>query len=182
MTYAVRNIRNQKRTESPVHGTIGSPRCAAQTKRSLRSNIAKDPQIKRFKAKIKQINGALARIAFLEEQTQTPGKRRNSVSLKKQPQRAASIAGEIKKEKKKAEEKALNPRRRAEARPLPKANRKHPKEGQVTSSCPLRAQAGPGTKKNETPVCGAVFVVRCPSRTDMIGTVGPCTLAYSAAS
>ncbi len=157
MTYAVRNIRNQKRTESPVHGTIGSPRCAAQTKRSLRSNIAKDPQIKRFKAKIKQINGALARIAFLEEQTQKLREKKEQRLAEEAAQRAASIAGEIKKEKKKAEEKALNPRRRAEARPLPKANRKHPKRRASDEQLPFTSTSWAWHKEKRNPCFAGLF-------------------------
>lgn len=47
--------------------------------------IAKDPKIKHFKAKIKQIQGAIARISFLEEQT-------GKLKEKKEQRRAEAAA------------------------------------------------------------------------------------------
>jgi hypothetical protein len=91
-------------------------------------DIAKDPQIKRFKAKIKQINGALARIAFLEEQTQKLREKKEQRLAEEAAQRAASIAGEIKKEKKKAEEKAPEPKKKGGAKAPAKGKQEAPKK------------------------------------------------------
>jgi hypothetical protein len=91
-------------------------------------DIAKDPQIKRFKAKIKQINGALARIAFLEEQTQKLLEKKEQRLADEAVKRAASIAGEIKKEKKKAEEKAPEPKKKGGAKAPAKGKQEAPKK------------------------------------------------------
>ena len=91
-------------------------------------DIAKDPQIKRFKAKIKQINGALARIAFLEEQTQKLREKKEQRLADEAAKRAASIAGEIKKEKKKAEEKAPEPKKKGGAKAPAKGKQEAPKK------------------------------------------------------
>lgn len=91
-------------------------------------DIAKDPQIKRFKAKIKQINGALARIAFLEEQTQKLLEKKEQRLADEAAKRAASIAGEIKKEKKKAEEKAPEPKKKGGGKAPAKGKQEAPKK------------------------------------------------------
>lgn len=91
-------------------------------------DIAKDPQIKRFKAKIKQIDGALARIAFLEEQTQKLREKKEQRLAEEAAKRAASIAGEIKKEKKKVEEKAPEPKKKGGGKAPAKAKQEAPKK------------------------------------------------------
>jgi hypothetical protein len=68
--------------------------------------VAKDPQIKHFKAKVKQINSAISRIAFLTDQTMKLKERKEQRQAEAAVKRAADIAGETKKkEKKTAEEK-----------------------------------------------------------------------------
>ena len=91
-------------------------------------DIAKDPQIKRFKARIKQINGALARIAFLEEQTQKLREKKEQRLADEAAKRAASIAGEIKKEKKKAEEKPPEPKKKGGGKAPAKGKQEAPKK------------------------------------------------------
>jgi hypothetical protein len=91
-------------------------------------DIAKDPQIKRFKARIKQINGALARIAFLEEQTQKLQEKKEQRLADEAAKRAASIAGEIKKEKKKAEEKPPEPKKKGGGKAPAKGKQEAPKK------------------------------------------------------
>lgn len=69
------------------------------------STISKDPQVKRYNAKIKQINAALQRIVQLQTQTETLKQRKEQKRVEKEAARAAEIAGEIKKkDKKKTEE------------------------------------------------------------------------------
>jgi hypothetical protein len=68
--------------------------------------IAKDPKIKQYKAKIRQIKGAVARITFLEDQTKQLLEKKEQRRAEAVAARAAIIAGEKKvKEKKKVEEK-----------------------------------------------------------------------------
>jgi hypothetical protein len=68
--------------------------------------IAKDPKIKQYNAKIKQIKGAMARISFLEDQTKQLQEKKEQRLAEAVAARAAIIAGEKKvKEKKKVEEK-----------------------------------------------------------------------------
>lgn len=72
--------------------------------------VAKDPQIKHFKAKVKQINLAIARIAFLNDQTAKLKEKKEQRQAEAAAERAAEIAGEIKKkEKKVVEEKKPQP-------------------------------------------------------------------------
>lgn len=68
--------------------------------------IAKDPQIKHFGAKIKQIAGAVSRIAFLEEQTKKLREKKDQKIAQAAADRAEMIAGVNKKKAKKAEEQA----------------------------------------------------------------------------
>ncbi len=66
--------------------------------------IAKDPKVKHYKAKIKQISGAMARISFLEDQTKRLQEKKEQRRAEAEAARAAIIAGEKKvKEKKKDE-------------------------------------------------------------------------------
>ncbi len=68
--------------------------------------IAKDPKLKHYTAKIKQIKGALTRISFLEDQTKKLHEKKEQRRAEAEAARAAIIAGEKKgKEKKKVEEK-----------------------------------------------------------------------------
>ncbi len=68
--------------------------------------IAKDPKVKHYKAKIKQIKGAMARITFLEDQTKQLLEKKEQRRAEAEAARAAMISGEKKvKEKKKVEEK-----------------------------------------------------------------------------
>ena len=68
--------------------------------------IAKDPKVKHYKAKIKQIKGAMARISFLEDQTKQLLEKKEQRRAEAETARAAIIAGEKKvKEKKKTEDK-----------------------------------------------------------------------------
>ncbi len=66
--------------------------------------IDKDSQIKRYRAKIKQIDNSLRRIAQLQSQTETLKQRKEQKRAEKEAERAAEIAGEIKKKDKKKEE------------------------------------------------------------------------------
>jgi len=70
------------------------------------ADVAKDPKIKQVKAKIKQVDAAIARISFLDEQTKQLAEKKAQQKAEAEAQRAAMIAGESgKKEKKKAEDK-----------------------------------------------------------------------------
>ena len=78
--------------------------------------IAKDPKVKHYKAKIKQIKGAVARITFLEDQTKQLLEKKEQRRAEAEAARAAMISGEKKvKEKKKVEEKPAPGKGKAKA-------------------------------------------------------------------
>jgi hypothetical protein len=70
--------------------------------------IARDPKIKHLKARIKQVNGAIARISFLEEQKNKLEEKKQQRIAEAAAEKAAELAGE-KKSKKKAVEEAPAP-------------------------------------------------------------------------
>jgi hypothetical protein len=74
--------------------------------------IARDPKIKHLKAKIKQVNGAIARISFLEEQTKKLGEKKQQRIAEAAAERAAELAGEKKSKKKAVEEAAPQPKKK----------------------------------------------------------------------
>jgi len=79
--------------------------------------IAKDPKVKHYKAKIKQIKGAVARITFLEDQTKQLLEKKEQRRAEAEAARAAIIAGDKKvKEKKKVEEKPAPGKGKAKAK------------------------------------------------------------------
>lgn len=82
--------------------------------------IAKDPKIKHLKARIKQVNGALARISFLEEQKKKLEERRQQRIAEAAAEKAAELAGE-RKAKKKAVEEAPPPKKKGGAKAPAKA-------------------------------------------------------------
>ncbi|MGC8660647.1 MAG: hypothetical protein ACP5U1_16390 [Desulfomonilaceae bacterium] len=83
-----------------------SRRAALAEQGFAQDRIEKDPTIKRLKARIKQVNGALARIAFLAEQTKKLQERK----LQKLSEAAAAKAESIKPG-------ATGKKKRAEAKP-----------------------------------------------------------------
>ncbi|MGD9819327.1 MAG: hypothetical protein AB7V04_11590 [Desulfomonilaceae bacterium] len=73
-------------------------------------DLAKDPQIKSFKAKVKQIDGALARIAFLAEQNVKMAEKQAQKKAQAEADRAEMIKpGAKPKSKKKVEEPVSEP-------------------------------------------------------------------------
>jgi len=57
------------------------------------AEIAKDPKIKHFKAKIKQIEGAIARISFLEDQTKKLQEKKEQRKAEAEAAKAQALAG-----------------------------------------------------------------------------------------
>lgn len=94
-------------------------------------DVSKDPQIKQYKAKVKQIDRALQRISFLQDQTQKLQERKEQQKAEKEAARAAEISGELKKKEKKKVEEA----------PAPKGKKKAAGGGKATP------QAKPPAKK-----------------------------------
>lgn len=83
---------------------IEARRAALTEKGVPEAAIAKDPKVKHYKAKIKQIKGAIARISFLEDQTKRLQEKKEQHRAEAEAARAAIIAGGKKvKEKKKDE-------------------------------------------------------------------------------
>jgi len=58
--------------------------------------IAKDPKVKHFKARIRQIDAATARISFLDDQTKRLQEKKEQRRAEAEAARAATIAGEKK--------------------------------------------------------------------------------------
>ncbi|MBM3298878.1 MAG: hypothetical protein FJY85_02855 [Deltaproteobacteria bacterium] len=90
--------------------------------------VARDPKIKRFKAKIRQISAAMARISFLDDQTRTLREKKEQRKIEAEAARAAAIAGDDIERKKKAQEDKAEPAKKkapagkapAKAKPQPK--------------------------------------------------------------
>jgi len=78
-------------------------------------DIAKDSQIKHFKAKIKQIEGAIARIAFLDEQTKQLKERKEQRRLEAEQAKAEGRTGRAKKVKEEPPAKAAPGKKKAPA-------------------------------------------------------------------
>jgi hypothetical protein len=68
------------------------------------TEVVKDSKIKQFKAKIKQVDSAIARISFLNEQTRQLEEKKAQRKAEAEAERAAMIAGETRKKGKKKEE------------------------------------------------------------------------------
>lgn len=66
--------------------------------------ISRDPFMKHYRARIKQIDGAVARIGFLEDQTRKLKELKEQRKAEAETARAAIIAGEVVGKKKKAAE------------------------------------------------------------------------------
>ena len=73
------------------------------------TRINKDPQLKHLKARIKQVNSALLRIAFLEEQTRKLDERKQQKIAEAAAARAELIKPGAIGKKKKAEAKPVEP-------------------------------------------------------------------------
>ncbi len=73
------------------------------------TRMNKDPQLKHLKARIKQVNSALARIAFLEEQTRKLQERKQQKIAEAATARAELIKPGATGKKKKAEVKPTEP-------------------------------------------------------------------------
>jgi hypothetical protein len=94
-----------KETQKARYATMMENRSKA-LKEQGRSDVSivRDPKMKHYKAKIRQINGALARIAFLEEQNRKLAELKEQRKAEAAAERAAVIAGEVTGKKAKAEE------------------------------------------------------------------------------
>jgi hypothetical protein len=75
-------------------------------------DIAKDPKIKRLKARIKQVGKAVARINFLEAQTEQLKVKKEQRLAEEAAARAEAITTERRSKKKVVEEKAPEPKKK----------------------------------------------------------------------
>jgi len=91
--------------------------------------IARDPKIKHYKARVRQIDGALARIAFLEEQNRKLAEIKEQRKAEAEAARAATIAGEVTGKKVKAEEGQPEAAAKKGAKASAKAPAKTPAKG-----------------------------------------------------
>ncbi len=78
--------------------------------------IAKDPKVKHLKARIKQVGKAVARINFLEEQTEKLKVKKEERLAEAAATRAADMISERKSKKKVVEEKAPEPKKKGGAK------------------------------------------------------------------
>ncbi len=90
--------------------------------------ITRDPKIKHLKARIKQVNGAIARISFLEEQKTKLEERKQQRLAEAAAKRAANLAGEKKSKKKVVEEAAPPQKKKGGAKAPAKAGKAEPKK------------------------------------------------------
>lgn len=95
------------------------------------ARVAKDPKIKALKAKIKQVGSAIARIAFLDEQTKQLEEKKAQRKAEADAERAAMISGETRKKvkKKKEEEEKKASGKKKQAAGKEKAKGKQQKKG-----------------------------------------------------
>jgi hypothetical protein len=79
-------------------------------------DITKDHEIKHFRARIKQINGAIARISFLEDQTKQLLERKEQRKIEAEQAKAEGVTGRSKaKAKAAAQAKAEAPKKKGAA-------------------------------------------------------------------
>jgi len=95
------------------------------------SETVKDSLIKQYRAKVKQIDRALKRISFLQDQNEKLRERKEQQKADREAARAAEISGELKKKEKKKVEEA----------PAPKGKKKAAGSGKAAT------QAKPQAKK-----------------------------------
>jgi hypothetical protein len=91
--------------------------------------IARDSKLKHLKARIKQVKGAMTRIAFLEDQKARLLERREQRKAEEAAEKAAERSG-VKKVKEKAEEKKAAPagKKQAKAKPAGGGEKKDAKK------------------------------------------------------
>jgi hypothetical protein len=88
--------------------------------------VATDPKMKHFKAKLQQIDTAIARISFLEEQTRNLQEKKEQRKAEAEAARSAAIAGEPSEGRKKAEGKKAEPVKKSAATGKPQVKAKQP--------------------------------------------------------
>lgn len=66
--------------------------------------VAKDPSVKHLNSRIKQVDGALARIKFLQDQTQKLKEKKEEAKARAEAERAEMISGKPKEKKQKVKE------------------------------------------------------------------------------
>ena len=92
--------------------------------------VAKDPKIKHFKAKIKQIEAAIARISFLEDQTKKLQEKKEQRKAEEAAAKALEMSGEKKAKPKKeaAPEKAPAKKKAPAGAKAPAKGKQEPKK------------------------------------------------------
>jgi hypothetical protein len=99
-----------------------------QEKGKSDKEIAKDPKIKRLKARIKQVGKAVARINFLEEQTEKLKVKKEQRLAEEAAARAVAITTERRSKKKVVEEKAPEPKKKGGGKAPAKGGKPEPKK------------------------------------------------------
>jgi uncharacterized phage infection (PIP) family protein YhgE len=104
-----KSLETRENQKSRYAGLVESRSLALREKGLSDAQLAKDPKISHYRAKIKQINQAISRIAAIEEQSRKLLEKKEQKIAEAAAARAAIIAGESVKAKKTAEKKGAPP-------------------------------------------------------------------------
>lgn len=101
-----KSLETRENQKARFGGLIESRSLALKEKGVSEAQLVRDPRISHYKAKIKQINQAISRIASIEELSRKLVEKKEQKLAEAAEARAAAIAGESVKVKKTAEKKA----------------------------------------------------------------------------
>ncbi len=90
--------------------------------------LARDPHIKHFKARIRQVNKAIARIAFLDKQTKELQEKKQQKIAEAATRRAEMIAGTLQKKTKEKQEEPQPVKKGKGQAKTPQKTKKEPKK------------------------------------------------------
>ena len=94
---ASKSLETRELQRSRYQSSMESRRNELKEKGLADAEVVKDSKIKQFKAKIKQVDSAIARISFLNEQTKQLEEKKAQRKAEAEAERAAMIAGETRK-------------------------------------------------------------------------------------
>ncbi|MEW6352219.1 MAG: hypothetical protein AB1646_24465 [Thermodesulfobacteriota bacterium] len=90
--------------------------------------LARDPHVKRFKARIRQVDKAIARIAFLDKQTEELREKKERKIAEAATRRAEMIAGTLQKKTKEKQEEPQPAKKGKGQAKAPQKTKKEPKK------------------------------------------------------
>ncbi len=127
---ASKHMETKVKQKTLYAGQIDTRTKALEEKGLKAQEIAKDPKIKHFKAKIKQLEGAIARISFLEEQTKKLQEKKEQRKAEAAAAKAEALAGgkKAKPKKEAAPEKAPAKKKAPAGAKAPAKGKQEPKK------------------------------------------------------